>query len=411
MVLVFHVLFFQIDWVDGQVVMQRWEPGPPWWPATWVGMLLPLFFVAGGYGHAASLVRADARRDSVAWFLVNNGRRLLGPLLLFTGVVALVATVTAWLPGVPPETPFPGFDPRGWPEFAVDLSRQYCAFLWFIPVYLFVTAMAPAAVRLHDRFGLWVPTLMALAAGGVDAWSLVTGNVSLRYLNWLLVWPLCHQLGIGYHRGWLRRGPLWVPLAGVVVAPAVIGILIAGAGYPGSAIVSYYPPTVTVSLLAVAQVSALGLLERAGLLCDPAPWLSLQLGRLNAVLVTVYLWLNTAIVLAVACLLVGCTVLPGAAPIMVGPVVITVASLLVLWVIVPPLARLGRRLEPPLGERQRLAPAIAGYLLLTAGMLAAVTAGMVVHPQVPSAAASVLLVWGGAGLIVVAAGRQPVHTP
>ena len=101
MVLVFHVVFFRFEWVAGELVMSRWEPEPPWWPVTWVTMLLPLFFVAGGYGHAVSIDRMHTQGTTLARFLVNNGRRIIGPLLLFTGAVVLIATVAAWLPGEP----------------------------------------------------------------------------------------------------------------------------------------------------------------------------------------------------------------------------------------------------------------------------------------------------------------------
>ena len=273
-------------------------------------------------------------------------------------------------------------------------------------MYLVIIATAVPAVRLHDRFGVWVPVGLALAAATIDAWSITAGDMRIRYLNWLLVWPLCHQLGIGYQRGWFRRGPVGIPVAGAVVGAAAVWVLNTYAGYPGSAIVSYYPPTLALGFLALAQVSALGLLERAGFLGAPPAHLQRRLGAVNLVLVTIYLWLNTAIVLAVVGLITACGAFPGGAPFLLSPFVIVVASVLVLRAIIPPLARLDRRLMPPLGRKQHLGFAIAGYVLLVVGTLAGVLHGIVLHPTQPWAGAAVLLVWAGAGLVALAAGGR-----
>ena len=52
----------------------------------------------------------------------------------------------------------------------VPLSRDFCASWWFLTVYLVVVALAPLAVRLHDRFSWAVGAVLCVAAAGVDAW-------------------------------------------------------------------------------------------------------------------------------------------------------------------------------------------------------------------------------------------------
>ena len=46
MVVLFHSLLFRIELVSGGPVATAWEPGPQWWPFSWLVMILPLFFVA-----------------------------------------------------------------------------------------------------------------------------------------------------------------------------------------------------------------------------------------------------------------------------------------------------------------------------------------------------------------------------
>lgn len=399
LVIVYHAAFFRVGVADGRLLLERWQPEASWWPATWVLMLLPLFFVAGGFADALSLDAAPAGPSGLTRFLHARGRRISGPLVVFTLVMGGVATTLAWLPGTPPATPYPGVGGGDWLTLMVPLSRDFCASWWFLTVYLVVVALAPLAVRLHDRFSWAVGAVLCVAAAGVDAWSAATGNVDLRYLNWLLVWPACHQWGVAYQRGAFTRGPAWRPWAALVGGAAGVVALIAWAGSPGSAIVSYYPPTVALALLALAQTGLLGLLDRAGVLRTPSPRVARALGRTSGVLMVVYLWGTTAIVAASAALAGVALLTPDAAGALLHPAFVTALALAALAALVPPLARVSGRLTPPRAADPRLGPTLLGHAALTVGTASAWLQGLLLHPGRPGAGVAVVSVLAGAVLL------------
>lgn len=184
-------------------------------------MIIPLFFIAGGFAHALVIDRMRAQGRGYPYYLASRARRLVGPLVVFVGFATLVSTVAAW--SVPARE-------------AIGLSVQFAQLLWFIAVYLVIVGVAPAMVAWHDRRP-WQPLLLLTAvAVGVDAWSFLSGEMELRYLNLLTVWPLCHQLGIAYHRGWFRTGRVRVAWAAVGFTVVLIPLLIFGFGYPASSI-------------------------------------------------------------------------------------------------------------------------------------------------------------------------------
>jgi hypothetical protein len=103
---------------------------PTWlYPLTWVLMIMPLFFVAGGFANTLTVDRMH--RQGTGGALPRQPRtpprRPAGRVrdLLRPGVDA-----AAWL---------------GWLGPATELSRQLMQLLWFITVYLVIVAAAPGA--------------------------------------------------------------------------------------------------------------------------------------------------------------------------------------------------------------------------------------------------------------------------
>lgn len=216
-VVTFHCLLYRIVVVDGAPAMVPWAPLPhaAWWTASWFIMIIPLFFIAGGFAHALVVDRMRAQGRGYTYYLTSRARRLVGPLLVFAGFFTLLGTAAAWL----------------WDAGAsVALSVQFAQLLWFIATYLVIVGVAPLMVTLHDRFGVLPMLALTVLAVAVDAWAMASGTNDLRYLNLVTVWPLCHQLGIAYHRGWFRRGRAWVPWLALVLSAATIPVLIAGFG-------------------------------------------------------------------------------------------------------------------------------------------------------------------------------------
>ncbi|MGC3993559.1 MAG: acyltransferase family protein [Propionicimonas sp.] len=391
-VVVFHSLLWQVLLVDGHVQVVPWAPGRVFWAISWVATIIPVFFVAAGYANAVVVDTWRAGGEPYASFLTRRGSRLLGPMTLFLAVCTVVASVAAW---------------AGWPVEASALSRQFAQLLWFAVVYELLLAAAPLAVWLHDRYGAWVMLPMLVGVVVVDAVVRASGDLGLQWLNLAFAWPLAHQWGIAYHRGWFRGWStrrLLVLLAGAV---AVIAVLVFGLGYPPAAVAwadvlvaNLLPPTLAIVVLGFAQTCVLGLAERAGVAARPSERATGLVRLANALLLTAYLWHIPAIVVS-AGLLVGLSLLlPWAAPVLMNALLLVVVVLVVVVVAVPWIARVEVRLIPRLGPGVPVRGlAEAGYALFAAGTWAAWQFGSVLHPSDPDGTLAVVLFAAGALLL------------
>lgn len=372
-VVVFHALLWQVLLVDGQVRVVPWAPGPVFWAISWVATIIPVFFVAAGYANAVVVDKWRTSGEPYAAFLTLRGSRLLGPMTFFMIVFTAVGTIAAW---------------AGWLPEAAGYSRQFAQLLWFAVVYQLLLAAAPLAVWLHDRIGGWAMLPLLAGAIAVDVAVRVTGDLDLQWVNLAFVWPLAHQWGIAYHRGWFRDWSTGQLLAVLGGAAAVIVVLVGWLHYPPAAVAwadvlvaNLLPPTLAIVALGLAQTCVLGLLERAGVASRLSDRFARVLQVANALLLTVYLWHIPAIVVA-AGLLVGLSLLlPAAAPVLMHPLVLVALVLVVVVVIVPLLARVEVRFIPRLGQGRRT-PWLAefGYALFTAGTWTAWQLGVVLHP-------------------------------
>lgn len=387
-VVTFHCLLYRIVVVDGLPQVVPWAPQPhaAWWTASWFVMIIPMFFIAGGFAHALVIDRMRSEGRSFSYYLAARARRLVGPLLLFAGFATLVSTAGAWLFSAP---------------ISVALSVQFAQLLWFVAIYLVIVGVAPSMVTAQDRFGWWPLVVLTVLAAAVDAWSFATEDATVRYWNLLTVWPICHQLGIAYHRGWFRRGPVWVPIAVLVAAAAAIPVLVFGLGYPASSIglgdipiANVLPPTVAMIVLAFGQTAALGLLERAGVARTLPPRVERGLGVANALAVTTYLWHIPCIAIAGGLLFGVSRMLPALTGGLLSQPWVVVVTWLLIVAIVPLIGRLEYALIPPLAR----APghgAVAAYLLLTAGTALVWRHGTVLHPAEPWSPVGLALLGGG----------------
>jgi fucose 4-O-acetylase-like acetyltransferase len=322
---VFGHWFIGIIWWQGGIIRTTSAVGvTSWlWLATWFFQVMPIFFFVGGF---ANMVAYDSfrRRGESSWaFIRSRLDRLLRPSLVFLGVWAVVEVIlhvadvgaaagprivdgTRLLRGVlPPAATLP-FGP-----------------LWFLAVYLVVVAIAPLTIRLHRRFGLWVPAVMIVGTIVVDVVAFGLGISGLRYLNVVFVLLLPHQLGHFYADGRLTRQPRWVfwamvvaGLGGLVLATNPWLFQLAGNArfdwfpsighYPKSLlgtdverISNAYPPTICFMLADIWSIGAAMLLrpKLTGWLRRPRPWKFTV--SVNGVIMTLFLWHMTAYLLAI----------------------------------------------------------------------------------------------------------------
>ncbi len=383
-VVIFHATLWQVQASDGQISVVPWAPGPIWWAASWVFTIIPVFFVAAGFANAVVVDKWRATGDSYGAFLTLRGSRLLGPMSLYLAVTTLVATLAAWI----------GYLPE-----ASALSRQFAQLLWFAVVYLVLLGVAPLAVAAHDRFGGWVMLPLAAAVVAVDLAGLLRGNLDLQWLNLAFAWPLAHQWGIAYHRGWFRGWPAgW--LVAMIAATAVgIGWLVFGVGYPPSAVAwadvlvaNVLPPTSAIVLVGLAQTAALGLAQKSGLADRLGTRFAEPLRVANALALTIYLWHIPAIVLSAAVLAGLNLLLPGAGVLFLNRWLLAAVVMALVTVGVPRIAGVELRLIPSRGPGEPVpGRAEFGYWLFVAGVFAVWQSGSLVHPGAPLPTAATLL--------------------
>jgi hypothetical protein len=255
----------------------------PWLaPATWLLQTLGPFFFAGGYAAARGLARREAR----PW-LVSRLRRLAPPILALAAVwvpaLLLLAAVDA-------------------PASTQRMVRSLVTHpLWFLLVYVVLTALAPLLRAAVLRYGPWLvlPAIAVVAVTdaarphGVPAW--------LAALTVPAGWAVPYALGIALAQDRLpRRAGALLLTAGVAAGAALVLV----AGYPASAVgvpgdhwSNLDPPSLFALALAAAQVGGYLLLRPrlARLMRRPAAWL--PVGLLNLSAMTVFCWHQTALLL------------------------------------------------------------------------------------------------------------------
>ncbi len=323
-VVVGHWMIGMIAWDRGLIRSSSAIGVTPYlWLATWLLQVMPIFFFVGGFANLRTYDAFRARGESAGAFVRSRMRRLLVPSAVFLGVWAVVLVVlhvadigaqagpplwgeTRLLRGVlPPGATIP-FGP-----------------LWFLAVYLLVVAIAPLTIRLHRRFGLWVPAGMVAGAIACDAVGFMGGHPVARWGNVAFILLFPHQLGHAYGDGSMLRWPkaaFWcmvaVGLGGLVLLTNppfwqlfgdVRHTWFPGIGtYPKSLlgtdveiVSNAYPPTLCFLFGGIWSIGA------AMLLRDPAnrwlarrrPWTFTVV--VNGVIMTLFLWHMTAYLLAI----------------------------------------------------------------------------------------------------------------
>ena len=281
-----HWLIATITWDDhgirtGNALAE--VPALQW--LTWAFQVMPLFFVVGGFANRASLLAHRRRNEPASAYVRGRTLRL---------TAAVLPLALTWMVASP-LLERAGLDP--------SLTKVIAQPLWFLAVYLVVTALAPLTLRLHERHGLRVVAALAIV-------TLVNDITRLPYLNYVTVFVAVHQLGYALGDGTLlrlRRRHL------VAMAVGGVGTLLvltgpgpyprSMVGVPGERLSNMSPPTTCILVLATLQLAA-------ALLVRPAANRALQGRRLwtgvigvNSSIMTIFLWHLTALAIGAAILL------------------------------------------------------------------------------------------------------------
>lgn len=282
MVVVGHWLAFALVEQDGALtgrhLQQVWPPGDY---LTWVFQVMPVFFLVGGYGNAASWTRRRGATTTLSWVGTRLWRLLVPAAVLLVAVTAAVTVLRLVLADTD----------------LVDLAvTQVGIPLWFLAVYVAVVPMTPALVAAVDRRGLHVPVALLGAALVADVLFVHLGVPLVGYLNYLFFWVGVYALGVTWRRGALsRRPPVPALLAGGGLLAAVL--LVWWGPYPvsmlaaqGEVVQNNGPPSAALVSLALAQTGVvLALQPSVERWCERRRvWAAVV--RVNSVAMTMYLW-------------------------------------------------------------------------------------------------------------------------
>ncbi|HSK97196.1 MAG TPA: acyltransferase [Euzebyales bacterium] len=342
--------------------------------ATWLFQVMPVFFLVGGYANATSWERHEARGATwVAW-VHRRAVRLLAPTAAFVGF-GVGAVVVAHLAGVDPVM----IDLAGWVAGIV---------LWFLAVYIVVTALTPATHRLHRRFGLAATLVLGLAVAVGDVARVLTGDPAWSGANFVLGWALIHTLGFWWRDGVLPTGAGAPLLFAAAAATVLAALVIAGpwpvamVDVPGATVQNSSPPSLALLALTLVQLGlALAVADTARRwLRRPLPWT--VVATVNRVVLTIFLWHMVAVVLgAVALYGSGLMAEPEPLssawfawrPVWLGALALITAALVAVFA---PLEQRAARPVRARADRPRRAAALAGAgIVLACGGLVGLTLG------------------------------------
>ena len=216
--------------------------------ASWFFQIMPLFFVIGGCAGIISWRRIRAEGGSWGDYLRARLRRLVVPVTVLIGLTGLGLSVASGL-GAPS-------------ALVTEASHRIGQPLWFLAVYVGLTALVPLGVHFHERAPRRSLAVLTAAVIVVDGLVAVTGVHGLAYVNFVLVWPLVQQLGFFYADALdrpVRRLHVWLGLA--TALSLLVGLVAAGV-YSPNMLVNLNPPTGALVLLGVVQICGLRLVHR-----------------------------------------------------------------------------------------------------------------------------------------------------
>ncbi|HEV2890146.1 MAG TPA: acyltransferase [Frankiaceae bacterium] len=377
----------------------------PWLQrATWVLQVMPVFFFVGGFAHLVTYDSVRGRGGRYVHFVHGRLARLLRPVSVLLAV---------WVPLTLLLSP------------SARVTKLVVQLLWFLGVYVLMVALAPVTIRAHRRWGWRVPLAFGLAAVAIDVAAFRFGASGLRWVNVVPVWLLAHQLGYFYGSLTRRHG---LALAGSGLA-ALVGLTAWGpyptsmVGMPGEKVSNMAPPTVCIVALTLWLVGLVVLARPVVTrwLARPRVWTAVV--ALNGVIMTVFLWHLTALLLAVFVLLprgwfpqpaVGSGLWWATRPLWFAILVLVLGGLVAIFGRLERPAPVAYAPSPSRTPVALQASAVAGVALVAVGVLGLAMVGL--SDMVDRSASLVVVTVTPLGsLLNVAAGayllRRPVRTP
>ncbi len=287
-----HWLIAALYYHDGSLTISDLlviQPNAQW--LTWLFQVMPIFFIVGGYANAVSLESARRREIGYADWLARRLTRLVTPMLALLLCWALLAAIL-----------------HCWGVSGDDIrlaSRAALIPTWFLAIYIMVVVLAPATYIAWRRWGF--ASFWAFAAVGalVDIAYFAADIQWLGWSNYLWIWLAVHHLGYAWRDGRLgSRGRLMTYSALGLLALLLLVFKgpypLAMVGSPDEDLSNSLPPKITLLALSVFQLGLLLAIEgpMRRLLSDLRVWAGTVL--INSMIMTVYLWHLTVMVIIVS---------------------------------------------------------------------------------------------------------------
>ncbi len=340
-VIIGHWLITTAYYVDGTLTSEHLFKIQPWtqW-LTWIFQVMPVFFIVGGYANAVSLESAERKGISYGGWLAGRLYRLVTPLLVLLAAWALIAVIMHFSDVSP--------------EVIQLASRASLIPTWFLAIYIMVVILAPATYAFWRRLGFASFWLLVALAILMDLAFFVADLRWPGWSNYFWVWLAIHNLGYAWRDG--RMGSPGQLILYSAVAVLAMWVLVfpgpyplAMVGSPDQALSNTTPPKITLLALGIFQfgllLAAENPMRRA--LTNLRLWTATVL--INSMIMTVYLWHITVMIVFIGLLYLaggtGLGVEPGtlawwfSRPLWMA---ILIVLLLPLSLLLSPLERLSR---------------------------------------------------------------------
>ena len=254
---------------------------------------MPIFFIVGGYANAVSLESARRKQVTYAGWLATRLNRLVNPLLVLLFFWALLAIVMK----------FSGVS-AGVIQYS---SRAALIPIWFLAIYIMVVILAPATYWFWQKYGFasfWVFVGVAIL---VDVAFFVLDLQWMGWSNYFWVWLAVHHLGFAWRDGRIGRPGKLLLYSALGLATLSLLIFVgpyplAMVGSPDEGLSNTLPPKITLLALAIFQFGLLLSIEAPmrRVLDNLRLWTATVL--INSMIMSVYLWHITIMVIAVSLL-------------------------------------------------------------------------------------------------------------
>ena len=288
-----HWLIAGFHYVDGSIrftdVLEM-QPGTQW--MTWIFQVMPIFFIVGGYANAVSLESARRRELDYAAWLASRLHRLVTPLLaLLIGWAGFAICLRVWGIGG---------------DVIAQGSRAALIPIWFLAIYIMVVVLAPAAYAAWRRWGFVSFWALVAVAAIVDT-LFFYANVRLPgWSNYFWVWLAVHHLGFAWRDD--RLGGPGRLLLYAAIAFVVLFLMVDPGPYPLAMVGS--PDEISNSRPPKLALLVLGVIQLGVLLSIQAPMRRILSGLrvwaatvlINSMIMTLYLWHLTVMIIMVALL-------------------------------------------------------------------------------------------------------------